>query len=89
MVEKDNEKNKLKVHYIGFNEKYDEYIDLDSERLAPMNSHSNIVKSNELILKYKIKGEPIDSHVLFDKQSNTFCHIISDIITDSVETTQK
>ena len=38
---------------------------------------------NELILKYKIKGEENESNILFDKNSNTFCHIISDIIRDS------
>ena len=39
---------------------------------------------NEFILKYKIKGEQNDSYILYDEKSNTFCHIISDIITDSM-----
>eukprot|EP01084_Bolivina_argentea_P037432 69238_1 len=39
---------------------------------------------NELLLKYKIKGEEIGSYLLFDNKSNTFCHIFSNIITDSI-----
>eukprot|EP01084_Bolivina_argentea_P001894 3510_1 len=39
---------------------------------------------NELIIKYKIKGEQNESMILFDNKTNTFCHIISDIITNSM-----
>eukprot|EP01083_Nonionella_stella_P213516 770060_1 len=38
---------------------------------------------NELTLRYKIKGEQSDSHFLFDRKTHAFCHIISDLITDS------
>ena len=37
---------------------------------------------NELTLKYKIKGEAEDSQCLFDNTSNTFCHVISNILSD-------
>eukprot|EP01084_Bolivina_argentea_P008357 15664_1 len=46
-----------------------------------VHSHTTNIKSNELILKYKTKGEKNDSCVLFDKATNTFCHIVSDIIS--------
>eukprot|EP01084_Bolivina_argentea_P041347 76281_1 len=39
---------------------------------------------NELTLKYKIKGEQNDQCVIYDKKSQTFCHIISDIISESM-----
>eukprot|EP01083_Nonionella_stella_P152195 487497_1 len=39
---------------------------------------------NELCLKYKVKGEQNESHVFYDKSSDTFVHQISDIISDSV-----
>ena len=39
---------------------------------------------NELILKYKIKGEQNDSIIVYDSKSRTFCHVISDIISDSM-----
>eukprot|EP01083_Nonionella_stella_P173618 599454_1 len=39
---------------------------------------------NELMISYKIKGEQNESMVLYDAKSHTFCHVISDIITDSV-----
>eukprot|EP01083_Nonionella_stella_P032467 88889_1 len=38
----------------------------------------------EFMLKYKVKGEQNESSILYDKQSHTFCHIINDIITDSL-----
>ncbi len=31
----------------------------------------------ELILSYKLKGEENKSYILFDEQSDTFCHVIS------------
>eukprot|EP01084_Bolivina_argentea_P121295 214942_1 len=39
---------------------------------------------NELTLTYKTKGEQNSSDILYDKKSSTFCHIITDIITDCV-----
>eukprot|EP01084_Bolivina_argentea_P279730 478246_1 len=53
---------------------------------ATISAHSSI---NELTLKFKIKGESDDSYILFDKTSNTFCHIISDIISDSTVVDEK
>eukprot|EP01083_Nonionella_stella_P154258 496805_1 len=47
-------------------------------------SDLNSIKCNELILKYKIKGEQNESHVLLDRNCNTFCHIISDAIAHSM-----
>eukprot|EP01084_Bolivina_argentea_P026000 48339_1 len=44
---------------------------------------------NELKLKYKTKGEQNESHILFDNKSNTFCHIISDVISDSIITNEE
>eukprot|EP01083_Nonionella_stella_P120594 361440_1 len=38
----------------------------------------------EFTVKYKVKGEQNESSVLYHHQSRTFCHIISDIITDSL-----
>eukprot|EP01083_Nonionella_stella_P274790 932960_1 len=38
----------------------------------------------EFTVKYKVKGEQNESSVLYHNQSHTFCHIISDIITDSL-----
>eukprot|EP01083_Nonionella_stella_P032398 88696_1 len=37
---------------------------------------------NELVLKYKVKGEANDSVLLYDDTTHTFCHILSDIVTD-------
>eukprot|EP01084_Bolivina_argentea_P001891 3504_1 len=39
---------------------------------------------NEFCIKYKIKGEQTDTMVLFDNNTGTFCHIISDIIKDAI-----
>eukprot|EP01084_Bolivina_argentea_P259500 437852_1 len=77
---------KLKIHYVGFSNKYDEEIEINSDRLAKykFNSKTTNTKTNELKLKYKVKGEANHSHILFDNKSNTFCHIISDTITDSM-----
>ena len=37
---------------------------------------------NEITLKYKIKGESEeDCHCLFDNKSNTFCHVISNVLS--------
>eukprot|EP00484_Ammonia_sp_Unknown_P017184 CAMPEP_0197027774 /NCGR_PEP_ID=MMETSP1384-20130603/7651_1 /TAXON_ID=29189 /ORGANISM="Ammonia sp." /LENGTH=928 /DNA_ID=CAMNT_0042456677 /DNA_START=52 /DNA_END=2838 /DNA_ORIENTATION=- len=46
--------------------------------------HGEESSVNELVLKYKVKGEQADSVLLFDRASRTFCHIISDIISDSM-----
>eukprot|EP00484_Ammonia_sp_Unknown_P015947 CAMPEP_0197080930 /NCGR_PEP_ID=MMETSP1384-20130603/214375_1 /TAXON_ID=29189 /ORGANISM="Ammonia sp." /LENGTH=949 /DNA_ID=CAMNT_0042519821 /DNA_START=24 /DNA_END=2874 /DNA_ORIENTATION=+ len=44
---------------------------------AQIASTSNI---NEFRLRYKVKGEAQESRLLFDANSNTFCHIISDVL---------
>eukprot|EP01083_Nonionella_stella_P234299 824828_1 len=75
----------MKVHYIGYETDCDEYIDLNSDRLAPLYSRTRRAQCNELMLKYKIKGEENESRVLFDRKSNTFCHIISHVMTHSLE----
>eukprot|EP01083_Nonionella_stella_P188626 695742_1 len=79
----DKEAQKVTIHYCGYDSKYDESIAIHDDRLAPENTHTAGAKLNELTLKYKIKGEQNDSHILFDHKTHTFCHIISDIITDS------
>eukprot|EP01083_Nonionella_stella_P234298 824826_1 len=70
----------MKIHYIGWGTDEDEYIDLHSDRVAPLHA-----KCNELILKYKIKGEQNESYMLFDQTCDTFCHVISDIVIDEEE----
>lgn len=37
---------------------------------------------SELILKYKIKGEESDSYALYDNKTNTFCHVISNVLSN-------
>ncbi len=34
-------------------------------------------------------GEQNDSHILFDNNTNTFCHVISDIVSDSIIMNEK
>jgi len=38
---------------------------------------------NELVLRYKVKGEQSDSMLLFDAKSRTFCHIINDVLSNA------
>eukprot|EP01083_Nonionella_stella_P141371 435412_1 len=45
--------------------------------------HSTESSINELMLKYKIKGEQNDSTFIYDDTSHTFCHVISDVISGS------
>eukprot|EP01084_Bolivina_argentea_P076674 138986_1 len=70
-------------------------VTIDSKTMDKLNQNCVIIGKilqknyaenamNELVLKYKTKGESNDSMVLYDNKSNTFCHIISDIITDSM-----
>ena len=69
----------IKVGYVDLSE----YIDISSDRLSPYGTHTVVSKINELILKYKTKNQTKGSHVLFDRKSNTFCHIISNILKDN------
>ena len=78
--------NEIKVHFIGYDTKYDEKINIKSDRLSPLGTHTNNESFiNEIRLKYKIKGESEDSYILFDTESNTFCHIISNVFTDLLD----
>ena len=43
---------------------------------------------NELLLRYKIKGESEESHILFNDKCNTFCQIISDVMTEFIISNQ-
>ena len=74
------DEHQLGIHYIGWSSKYDKNIDLriSRHRLAPLGTHThNPALTNELTLKYKVKGASMGSHILFDNNSSTFCHIIS------------
>ena len=44
---------------------------------------SNKSPLNELVLRYRVKGEQSDSMLLFDAKSRTFCHIITDVLSDA------
>eukprot|EP01084_Bolivina_argentea_P269187 457428_1 len=48
-------------------------------------SSQQLSLTNELVLKYKVDGESNESALLFDEKSNTFCHIISDVINYAKE----
>eukprot|EP01084_Bolivina_argentea_P046621 85849_1 len=59
-----------------------------TDKLAQNCSISGVINRltpniNELILKYKTKGEANDATILYDTHSKTFCHIISNIINSS------
>ena len=45
--------------------------------------HSTDSALNELVLRYKVKGEQEDSLLLYDAKSRTFCHIINDILSNA------
>eukprot|EP01084_Bolivina_argentea_P139725 245783_1 len=66
-------------------------IVIDEKKLNESNNYCSISGKiyyknavNELVLKYKINGEQTDSLILYDKKTKTFCHIISDVITNSM-----
>eukprot|EP01083_Nonionella_stella_P067431 178354_1 len=69
---------------------------LDHTVMDKLNQHytaeGKIMKQNainELLIRYKVKGEQNECTLLYDAKSHTFCHIISDIITDSVITNEQ
>ena len=70
----------FKIHYIDWDSKWDEKIFKTSKRICKLGTHLMTISTiNEIKIKYKIKGESQNSYILFDNNSNTFCHVISNI----------
>ena len=80
VVDRINTKS-VKIHYVGSSSKFDEVININSQRLSQLCSNTSFI--NELTLKYKTKGESHQSYALFDNKSNTFVHVLSNPFTEN------